>query len=104
MTKSYVASDGVIASGGIDFFCAGVERVVEKGAQVGVRSWADDKVTNAALLPKDSTEHRKYIAYYGEMKMPDPEGFYFFTINAAVASDMYYMTMDELDQFGLISK
>jgi len=101
---TYVPSDGFIASGGTDFFCAGVKRTVEEGAQVGVHSWADDKVNNAALLPKDSEEHKKYIDYYEEMKMPDPEGFYFFTIKAAVASDMYYMTMDELATYGLISE
>ncbi len=101
---TYVPSGGFIASGGTDFFCAGVKRTVEEGAKVGVHSWADDKVNNAALLSKDSEEHKKYIAYYEEMKMPNPEGFYFFTIEAAVADDMYYMTMDELATYGLISE
>lgn len=102
--NTLVASDGFIASGGTDFFCAGVIRTVEEGAQVGVHSWAGGNISNAALLPKDSEDHKKYIDYYKEMNMPDPEGFYFFTVNAADASDMYYMTMEELGQFGLTSK
>lgn len=100
--NTHVAKDGFIASGGTDFFCAGVVRTAEEGAQVGVHSWAGDGVENAALLAKDHKEHDKYIKYYEEMKMPDPKGFYFFTINAAKADGMYYMTMDEMIQYGLI--
>lgn len=100
----HVAKDGHIASGGTDFFCAGVQRTAEEGAQIGVHSWAGDGVNNAALLPKDDPEHQKYIDYYKEMAMPDPEGFYFFTINAAEADGMHYMSRDELVQYGLISQ
>ncbi|MCH4886390.1 alpha/beta hydrolase [Acidaminobacter sp. JC074] len=100
--NTYVAKDGHIASGGTDFFCAGVKRTAEEGAQVGVHSWAGGKVTNAALLPKDDEEHKKYIEYYKEMEMPDPKGFYFFTINAAEADGMHYMSMDEMHQYGLV--
>lgn len=100
----YLAKDGHIASGGTDFFCAGVERTVEEGAMIGVHSWAGDGVTNAALLPKSHEEHKKYIKYYREMEMPDPEGFYFFTINAAEADGMHYMSIDEMVQYGLIEK
>lgn len=102
--NTYVAKDGHIASGGTDFFCAGVKRKAEEGAKIGVHSWAGGDITNAALLPKDDENHKKYIDYYKEMSMPDPEGFYFFTINAAVANDMYYMSMDELVKFGLVTE
>lgn len=102
--NTYVAKNGFIASGGTDFFCAGVERTVEEGAQIGVHSWAGDDVSNAAELPKDDPSHQKYIDYYKEMAMPDPEGFYFFTINAAVADDMYYMTTEELKTYGLVTE
>lgn len=102
--NTYVAKDGHIASGGTDFFCAGVKRTAEEGAKIGVHSWAGGDITNAALLPKDDENHKKYIDYYKEMSMSDPEGFYFFTINAAVANDMYYMSMDELVKFGLVTE
>lgn len=102
--NTYVAKDGDIASGGTDFFCAGVKRTAEEGAKIGVHSWAGDGVTNAALLPKDDESHKKYIDYYKEMAMPDPKGFYFFTINAAEADGMHYMSRDELVKFGLVTE
>lgn len=102
--NSHVAKDGHIASGGTDFFCSGLQRTVEEGAKIGVHSWAGDGVNNAALLPKDDPEHRKYIDYYKEMAMPDPEGFYFFTIRAAEADGMHYMSRAELIQYGLIAE
>lgn len=102
--NTFVARDGHIASGGTDFFCAGVKRTAEEGAKIGVHSWASGKVSNAALLPKNDPEHKKYIDYYREMAMPDPEGFYFFTINAAEADGMHYMTYDEMLVYGLIEE
>lgn len=102
--NTMIKKDGHIASGGTDFFCAGVKRSVEEGAQIGVHSWAGEDVTNAALLPKDHKEHQKYIDYYKKMNMPDPEGFYFFTINAAEADNMYYMTMEEIIKYGFINE
>lgn len=100
--NTLVKKDGLIASGGTDFFCAGIVRTVEEGGKVGVHSWAGGDVKNAALLPEDHKDHQKYIDYYQEMKMPLAKEFYFFTINAAKADDIYYMTMDELIKYGLI--
>lgn len=102
--NTYIAKDGLIASGGTDFFCAGVKRTVEEGAKIGVHSWADGKIENAALLPKTDESHKMYIKYYENMNMPDPDGFYFFTINAAEANDIYYMTMDEIVKYGLVTE
>lgn len=99
----YISKDGHIASGGTDFFCAGVNRTVEEGAKIGVHSWAGDGVKNAALLAKDDPSHEKYITYYEEMSMPKPSEFYFFTINVAEADGMYYMSMDEINEYGLAS-
>ena len=102
--NTHVPKDGLIASGGTDFFCAGVNRTTEEGAQIGVHSWAGDDITNAAELPREDPSHQKYIDYYKEMEMPDPEGFYFFTINAAVADDMHFMTVEELQTYGLVTE
>ncbi len=98
---TYLAADGHVASGGTDFFCAGITRTAEEGAQIGVHSWADDTITNAALLPIDDPNHQTYIDYYTEMNLPDPEGFYFFTIRAAEAEGMHYMSREELIAYGL---
>lgn len=101
--NTIVPVDGHVASGGTDFFCAGVVRTADEGAKVGVHSWAGDGVENAALLAKDHKDHKKYIDYYSEMSMPDPSGFYFFTINAAKADGMHYMSQEELLKYGLVS-
>ena len=39
---THLPADGEIASGGVDFFLAGVKRTAEAGAKIGVHSWADD--------------------------------------------------------------
>lgn len=102
--NTYVPADGSIASGGTDFFCAGVKRNIEDGAEIGVHSWGGDDIQNATSLPKDHEAHKPYIKYYEEMELPDPEGFYFFTIYAADAENIYNMTRDELIKYGLISE
>lgn len=97
-----VLKNGVIASGGTDFFIAGVKREVEEGGKVGVHSWSDESGTEASKLPTDDASHQSYINYYKDMGLPDPSGFYFFTINSADASSIYYMSQDELKKYGLI--
>ena len=37
---THLVSRGMIASGGVDLFLAGVERTMESGASIGVHSWA----------------------------------------------------------------
>ena len=100
---THVPAGGFIASGGTDFFIAGVNRSVVDGAKVGVHSWAGGDV-EAKDLPKSSPEHTKYIEYYKEMGFSQKmaEDFYFFTIYAAPASSIYYMTQSELVLYGLI--
>jgi hypothetical protein len=100
--NTYVPADGMIASGGTDFFCAGVKRNIEDGAEFGVHSWGGKGIEKVSSLSKDDKAHRPYIKYYEEMGLPDPEGFYFFTIYAAEPENIYNMTRDELITFGLI--
>lgn len=102
--NTIVPKNGHIASGGTDFFCAGIIRTAYETSKIGVHSWAGNGIENAALLEKDDPSHKPYIDYYKEMSMPDPEGFYFFTINSAKADGMHYMDMDELKKYGLITK
>lgn len=90
----------VIASGGVDFFIAGTTRTIEPGAMVGVHAWSDGS-TSAASLPGNDLQHRLFIDYYQSMGLPDPEGFYFFTINAASPEDIHYMTPNEIARYGL---
>ena len=95
-----VPEGGYIASGGVDFFCAGVERTAHKNSTFGVHSWSWGGDTSADELPKTDPEHEVYLAYFREMGID--EEFYWFTIEAAPADDMYDMTYEELIAYGLI--
>ncbi|ELY1987429.1 alpha/beta hydrolase [Vibrio harveyi] len=97
---SYIAADGEIASGGTDLFVAGVNRTIESGATIGVHSWGagDDVATD---FPVGHEYHQLYIDYYRKMGLSDPEGFYYFTINAASADNIYNMNEREITLYGL---
>lgn len=93
-----VPSDGLVASGGTDLFLAGVTRVLESGACVGVHSWAADDFTGTDL-PRSDPEHNRYLDYYRDMGIDT--AFYWFTLRAAPADGMHWMTPDEVAQFKL---
>ena len=98
-----VPSDGVIASGGVDFFVAGVERTIEEGAQLGVHTWGGGwwGQRSGADLPRDDPEHGRYLDYYAEMGIP--AAFYWFTLDAAPADSIHNMTPDELVRYGIVT-
>ena len=91
-----VTSTSMIASGGVDFFLAGNKRTLAEGAKLGVHSWGGDDGLVATELPRDHAEHKPYIAFYEHIKLAEPAEFYFFTLNAAPASSIHFMTQDEL--------
>lgn len=90
-----------VASGGTDFFAAGVERLAEPGATFGVHSWATGDGIQGGDLPRDDPEHRRYLDFYDEMGIP--QDFYWFTLDAAPADDIYNMTDAELEQYGIVT-
>ncbi len=94
----------IIASGGTDFFLAGKTRIIYRGAKVGVHSWAgEDKV--ATDFPKGDEVHQPYIDYYTALgwSKKEAEKFYYFTINAASADDIYWMSEDELKEYHIVN-
>ncbi|MCP4115077.1 MAG: hypothetical protein GY737_06635 [Desulfobacteraceae bacterium] len=105
-----VPTNGHIASGGVDLFCAGIIRTIGKGARVGVHSWAEDDGKAAADYPEDDPAHDAQISYFNTM-LGTPQGrdFYFYTITAAKAdnnpdyepTDMHYMTVEEIAKWKL---
>lgn len=95
-----VPSGGMIASGGTDFFLAGVRRIVEPGGMIGVHSW-DGFNEEGRDLPEDHPEHAKYLDYYREMGVPSD--FYRFTLEAAPADDIHWMTAREISRFAVAS-
>lgn len=97
-----VPSGGFIASGGTDMFLAGVEREIQSGACIGVHSWAAGAGTEGKDLPRDDPQHQLYLSYYDEMGT-SPE-FYWFTLNAAEAQGMHYMSTSEITQFAMTTE
>ena len=102
--STHLVADGEIASGAVDLFCAGVERSMDEGGRIGVHSWANG-VVEGADLPEDSPEHDFFIEYLQEMLgTPLGRDFYFFTLQAAPAADIHWMTAEEIEQYGLLTR
>ena len=96
-----VPANGHIYSGGVDFFAAGVTRIVEPGGVVGVHAWCctPDSRTADELAVNDPA-HNSLIAYLQEMLGHDlGRDFYFFTIQSAPADGIHEMTDRELAQY-----
>ncbi len=96
--NTHLTAKSVIASGAVDLYLSGVERTMERGAQIGVHSWSDGS-KEAADYPKDSEEHalnRDYIVDLGV-----DEAFYWFTIYEAPADKIHWMSEAEITKYGL---
>ncbi len=95
------SQDAFIASGGVDMFVGGLIRVVDVDAEVGVHSWSDGS-NDATDFPVGHPYHLSYINYYVNMgfTQQEAEDFYYFTINAAPASGIHFMTETELNNYG----
>ncbi|MDY8135902.1 M28 family peptidase [Aquimarina sp. 2201CG5-10] len=98
--NTYIPENGEVASGGTDMFLAGKKRAAHPTAKFGVHSWAgEDSV--ALDFPKDHIEHKKYLDYYEEMNIP--LDFYWYTLEAAPAHDIHWMTVEEIKKYEVIS-
>lgn len=98
---THLTSTSVIESGGIELFLGGVDRTMERGAQIGVHSWSDRDGYEGRDLPENHPDHKLYIKAY--TKLGIPKSFYWFTLNAAAANDMYYLSEDEIERFNLLT-
>lgn len=98
--NTYIPNDGMVASGGTDMFLAGKERAVHPTAKVGVHSWAG--MDSVALdFPRAHKEHEKYLDYYREMGIP--LDFYWYTLEAAPADSIHWMTTVEMNQYRVVT-
>ncbi|MFT7616440.1 MAG: hypothetical protein ACI97A_000061 [Planctomycetota bacterium] len=96
----HLADGGEIASGGVDFFCAGTRRTVGQNTRIGVHSWAEgEDGREGADLPNDHPEHAMFLEFYKAMGIP--EAFYWFTLKAAPADGIHWMSPKEISHFGL---
>ena len=92
---------GLIASGGVDFFLAGTTRTLGDGACVGVHSWQASDGTQGSDLAMDDPQHDFFLDYYTDIDFAQGQDFYFFTLNAAPADGLHFMTLSEFNQFGV---
>jgi hypothetical protein len=100
----HLMDNGEIASGGVDFFIAGVQRTKGTNTRIGVHSWAGGSQT-ATDFPVGHANHLSYIKYYVSVgfTQQQAEDFYYFTINAAPATSIHWMTEAEITQYNLIT-
>lgn len=98
---THATSGSVLASGGVDFYLAGATRTYEPGAQFGVHSWATGSGTEGIDIPRDDPQHALYLDYYAEMGIDSD--FYWYTLEAAPADDIYWMTEEQLARYSFAS-
>lgn len=97
--NTYLPDSGMVASGGTDMFLAGKKRGVHETANLGVHSWSGGDL--AALdYPRDHEAHRKYLDYYVEMDIPTD--FYWYTLEAAPADSIHWMTPSEIRKYNVV--
>lgn len=102
--NTHLMDNGLIASGGVDFFLAGHKRTRGTNTKMGVHSWSDGN-KEAKDFPNDHAYHQPYITYYVSIgfSQQESEDFYFFTINAAPANDIHWMTEGEIIQYKMLN-
>ncbi len=100
----HLTSTSVIASGAVDLFMAGNVKTREAGSKLGVHAWSDGNGTEATEYPEGHIEHQDAIAYYQDIgySLKEAESFYYFTINAAAAADIHWMTDSEIELYKVL--
>lgn len=97
-----VLSDSDIASGGVDLFCAGKNRIVEQGARIGIHSWCCVNDLTAIELPKNHPAHKYQINYF-TLVMGAEKGvaFYFHTLEAAPFDGVHWMSDEDIQKWNV---
>ncbi|MBB6521248.1 hypothetical protein [Pseudoteredinibacter isoporae] len=98
--NTYLLHNSVIASGAVDLFMSGVERKMEEGAMLGVHSWSDG-FKEALDYPQNAEEHAPYRVFYQSMVGSDE--FYWYTLRAARADDIHWMTDAEIQRYPVLT-
>lgn len=98
--NTHIAQTGYVLSGGVDLFLGGVERTIGAGAGVGVHSWRDTQNWGDDINLADPV-HASYVNFYLEMGVP--ERFYWFTLDAAPAERIYFLSPEEIYDYRLVT-
>ena len=99
--NTHVARTGYVLSGGVDLFLGGVKRSIGPGAGVGVHSWLDQLGIDPKELNLADPIHATYVNFYLEMGVP--ERFYWFSLDAAPAERIYFMSPEEIYDLQLVT-
>jgi hypothetical protein len=99
--NTHIPSDGMVASGGSDMFLAGVKRTIAPGARIGVHSWSDGSGKAALDYPSDHQAHDIYLDYYNAIGITTD--FYWYTLEAAPADSIHWMTTAEMTLYGVLT-
>ncbi len=102
--STHLEDNAIIASGGVDLFRSGVIRTRGENIQIGVHSWEDGSSQASDYSVGDSV-HTPYINSYISIGMTEEEAtsFYFFTINAASAASIHWMTEQEMVTYSMFT-
>jgi hypothetical protein len=85
-----------VASGGVDLLISGTNRTVEDGAKIGVHSWSSGN-TEGIDYPIDSPEHEIFLDLFEAIGIDT--AFYWYTLRAAPADSIHWMTESEIDYY-----
>lgn len=99
--RTELESTSIIESGGVDLFIAGVERISQEGAKIGVHSWRT-LTKDGTKYPPDHEEHQVFYDYFEAINRDT--SFYWFTLRAAPGNGMHYMTKEEIDKYNLVTE
>lgn len=91
-----LVDDSIVESGGADLFACGYKLIAHPDAQIGVHSWSDDYGAGVDV-PRDDPVHSIYLDLYNDVNID--EDFYWFTLQAASADEVHYMTAQEKEQY-----
>ena len=95
---AWVPEGGSVRSGAVELVLAGTSLTIEDGAEFAVHAWEDDAGYEASDYAADSPENGKYLAYYREMGLADPQAFYAMT-NSAPFEDARWLTGAEMREW-----
>lgn len=99
--NTQLTAQSAVYSGAVDLFLAGTQRSMQRGAVIGVHSWADG-FGEGTSYAADAPEHRANLRYTTDMLgAPD---FYWFTLQAAPSDGIHEMSAAENARFGLLTR
>jgi len=98
---THVPANGRIASGAVDWFISGSPRTIECGAMIGVHSWGSKTGERGDKTFYDA-QLRTQRYFLNKMGV-DPD-FYQFTRAAAGPDEIYWLTVEDMLRYKLITK